>query len=763
MKEPFDYVDPFIDTAKPRIRWVFTVFTARPFGMVRLGPNTDPVGTWDAGYRYNSDRISCFSHLHAWQLAGVPVMPITGELRGPGGYREYASGFRHSTETAVPGYYAVNLDDYGVRVELTATDRVGFHRYTFSDSRGRHVIFDLGAALGPAEMSGTYVQRVSTVEIEGYSENDTTHRRSKRCRVFFVARFNTPFTSWGGWCGQDIYRSIDEISGPDCGVFTSFSESEPKELLLKVGISYVSSENARMNMEAELPHWRFDDVRAESREIWGRWLGRIRIEGGSENNRTKFYTDLWRCLVGGQIMSDVDGTVSDLTGEGQVIQRLPLADNGEPAHLHINLQDGIWNSQWSLNLVYALVYPRTMSHICNSLIDMYRYGGLIPRGPTGCSYSFVMISAPSTPFIVSAYMKGIRDFNVITAYEGMRKNAFPGGLMSRAGYEFATCAGGGIEYYIDRGYIPERDDGTKAIHVDGAAQTLEYAYQDWCLAQLAKVLGYDDDHRLFSARSKNYRNLFDGTSGFMRPRNLDGSWIDPFDPLALTGWCEANAWQYTWHVPHEIHHLIELMGGNSGFIKKLDYGFRQAESMDFYAAKPALERDRAYINYGNEPGRYVAHLFNHAGAPWLAQKWARAVKEQTFSSVEPLGFCEDDDNGKAAATSLLLALGLFDLRGGADLEPRYEITTPVFDRITIQLDQEYYPGGRFVIETIGNRPENIYIQNATLNGQPLNGPWLYHGDVVKGGRLTLEVGPEPYREWGGEEPVDLHTDSLWSF
>lgn len=746
--EPYDLVDPLIDTAKPRIRWVFSVFTARPFGLVRLGPNTDPVGTWDAGYRYNSSKISCFSHLHAWQLAGVPVMPISGELKGPGGYDEYASEFNHGTEIALPGYYAVTLENYDLRVELTATNRAGFHRYRFPASKKRFVLFDLGAPLGPAEMSDTYFRRISETEIAGYSENATTPRRSKRCKVYFAAKFNVPFTSWGGWHGKEVYHEVNDISGSDRGAFLDFSDSGTDEVLLKIGVSYVSIENARANLDAEIPHWRFGLIRAQSRQDWNRWLGKVRIEGGIERHRKKFYTDLWRCLVGGQTMSDVDGSVSDLTGDAQVARKVPLGPDGRPKYPHISLQDGIWNGQWSLNLVYALIYPRTMSHVCNSLVDMYRYGGLIPRGPTGGSYSFVMISAPSTPFIVSAYMKGIRDFDVVTAYEGMKKNAFPGGLMSKAGYEFSTCLGGGIEYYIDRGYIPEEREAPGAIHVDGAAQTLEYAYQDWCLAQLATLLGHDEDKALFASRSENYSNLFDPATGFMRPRNLDGSWVDPFDPLALLGFCEANSWQYTWYVPHNLPRLIELMGGSESFIKKLDQGFRMAETMDYYAPKPDLERDKASVNYGNEPGRYVAHLFNHAGAPWLAQKWARAVKERTFSSVEPEGFCEDDDNGKAAATSLLLALGLFDLRGGADIDPGYEITTPVFDRITIQLDSTYFCGREFVIETIKNSKDNLYIQKASLNGAPLEGPWILHQDVVNGGRLVIEAGPAPNKAWG---------------
>jgi predicted alpha-1,2-mannosidase len=359
-------------------------------------------------------------------------------------------------------------------------------------------------------------------------------------------------------------------------------------------------------------------------------------------------------------------------------------------------------------------------------------------------------------------MKGIRTFDIESAYEGMRKNAFPGGLMSKAGYEHHTCVGGGIEYYIERGYIPEGRDVQGPMHVDGAAQTLEYAYDDWCLAQLASTLGKEADYRQFIQRSENFKNLYNPASGFMQPRNPDGSWLEPFDPLSLTGWCESNGWQYTFYVPHDIQSLIRLMGGRDAFTKKLNHAFEEAVSMDFYARKPELHRDAAYVNYGNEPGRFVATLFNHCGAPWLSQKWSRQVQEQTFSSVEPAGFCEDDDNGLAAATSALLAIGLFDVRGGAAREPAYEITSPIFDKVIISLDKRFYKGDRFTIEAQNSSRANTYIQSAVLNDRPLDRPWFHHEQLASGGVLTLNLGPKPNRTWGTrpeDAPPSMSTDN----
>ncbi len=696
---------------------------------------------------YNSEAIKYFSHIHSWQLSALPVMPTTGSFKGHMGSDTYCSRFSHETEIVYPGYHSVFLEDYGIRAELTSTDRVGFHRYTFPACDRSYILFDLGAELGPSTMSDALARKVNDKEIEGYVENDVTRRRPKPCKIYFVARFSKPFESLGGWTGKGVLPECDRILGKDTGVFVKYATHQDDVVLLKVALSYVSTEQARLNLDTELPHWDFDRIRDESRNVWNHWLSRIDVQGGTEKQRVKFYTDLWRSLLGANLISDVNGKYSDMTGPKRMVRQIPLRPDGRPKYPHLNAV-GFWGAHWSLSLLWGLAYPEIVSHYCNFLVDMYKNGGLIPRGPSGGNYTFVMIGAHSTAFIVAAYMKRIRTFDVKTAYEGMRKNAFPGGLMSKAGYEFNTYRGGGIEYYIDRGYIPEGRNVPGALHVDGAAQTLEYAYDDWCLAQLAKKLGRKDDYELFMRRSQNYRNLFDPDTRFMRPRNPDGSWLCPFDPLSLKGWCEANAWQYTWYVPHDVQGLIQLMGGRQAFMQKLNYAFEKAVSMDFYAPKPKLKRDAAYVNYGNEPGRFVAHLFNHCGAPWLAQKWTREVKERTFSSIEPLGFCEDDDNGLAAATSLLLAIGLFDVQGGAAQEPIYEITSPLFDKVIIHLDPKYYPGKQFIIETRNNDARNKYIQSATLNGKPLNRPWFYHHEFIAGGTLVLELGPEPNKKWG---------------
>jgi predicted alpha-1,2-mannosidase len=433
-----------------------------------------------------------------------------------------------------------------------------------------------------------------------------------------------------------------------------------------------------------------------------------------------------------------------MTGPAPRVRQIPLDAQGRPLYHHYN-SDAVWMTFWNLNQVWGMAYPRTYSEFVRFLLDMYRDGGLIPRGPTGHNYSFVMIGAHSTPLIVGAYMKGIRDFDVATAYEGMRKNHFPGGLMGHGHYEYQSAKLGGIEDYLRYGYIPI-DGRPKGWVADSASATLEYAYDDWCLAQMAKALGKEDDGRMFLRRAENYRNLFDRQSGFMRPRRRDGSWLSPFDPLASRYWCETNAWQFTWFVPHDVEGLIRLMGGRETFNRRLNDVFERGLAANFVAPSAS---NLGYVDYSNQPSMAMAHLFNYSGAPWLAQKWVREVKERTFGGATPdLGYRGDEDQGQAGALGVLMAIGLFQVRGGAELEPVYEITSPIFDRVTIHLDPDYYPGRKFVIVARNNSRENCYIQSAALDGWPLARPWFYHRELVKGGTLELVLGPQPNRRWG---------------
>ena len=748
-----DLVEPMVDAANSRFFYFNSA--SRPFGMVNLSPDMNLRGVWNTGYKYNEDTIRCISHIHCWEMSGIPVLPTTGVFQGHLGPDVYGATYTHADEVAKPGYHRISLTRYGVTAELTSTTRVGFHRYTFPAADSSNILFDFTTVLGSAETKEADVRRVSDRSIEGSVTMEATVRRPKPVTVYFTAVFDKPFIRFGGWKDGRRLSDAKALAGSRTGVFVGFRTSKGEQRMMKVAISYVSVEEARRNLAEELPHWDFDRVVRESADEWDRWLGRIRIEGGTHTEQRRFYTDLWHALQGRRIMSDVSGTYIDNTGPAPRARRVPLDEKGKPRFKMYN-SDSFWGAQWSLNTLWHLVYPEVTEEFVNSMLQMYDDGGLIPRGPSGGNYTFVMTGAATTPFITSAWLKGIRGFDIRKAYEGMRKNHMPGGMMSKAGYEHKTFKGGGIEEYISMGYIPFPLHPVKyGYHQDGAALTLEYAYQDFALAQLARLLGKDDDYALFTKRSQNYRNIFNPTIGWMWVKDREGRWAEPVDILRYeNGWNEGNAAQYSWWVPHDVKGLIGLHGGNDAFAAKLDRSFREARRHGFVSgiSENPVDREmkrRVYINYGNQPCMQTPFLFNYAGKPWMTQAWTREIVDSVYSGISPQkGYSGDEDQGLMGSLAVLLKIGLFSTDGGTSQKPFYEVTSPIFDRITIALNPAYYPGGRFVIEANGSGPANRYIQGATLNGHRLDAPFFSHEELVKGGTLRLTMGSRPNTAWG---------------
>jgi predicted alpha-1,2-mannosidase len=760
-QRPVDLVNPLVDSANSR--WFFFSSATRPFGMVNLSPDMGTAGAWESGYRYNQKTINFFSHIHAWQLSGVPVLPTTGKIKAHLGPEEYGSSYSHDHETVEAGYHSVILDDYNIKAELTSTVRVGFHRYTFPKSDQSAIILDLSAQLGPSGTDSGYVKKVSNQQLNGYAVMEKTRRRPKATKVFFTIHFNKPFDALHAFKDGELKGLVKKFEGSNGGVYPIFKTQEGEQLLMKVAISYVSIKQAELNLNTELPHWDFNAVVKDSKNQWNDYLGRIEIKGNTKDQQVRFYTDLWHALQGRRIISDVDGKYCDMTGEKQRIGQIPLDQNGKPRFNHYN-SDSFWGAQWTLNTLWHLVYPRISEEFINSMLLMYDDGGLIPRGPSGGNYTFVMTGASTTPFIVSAYMKGIRGFDIDKAYEGMLKNAMPGGIMSKVGYEHYTNKGGGIEYYIDRGYVPfplyEKQYG---YHQCGPGVTMEYAYQDWTLAQMAKALNKYDDYQMLIKRSANYKNIYDSTSGWMRGRTLDGNWIEPFNPLVYegdykdplgSGFVEATAAAATWFVPHDLAGLADLMGGKDNAARRLNQSFLIAEQHGFVAHNyrgdnfVSSHRRRAFINYGNQPSMQTGYIFNYFGQPWLTQKWVRDVIEEVYSDNDPQhGYSGDEDQGLMGALSVLMKMGLFEMKGGADIDPTYDLSSPVFDEIIIHLDKDYYPGGRFTITTQNNSSKNKYIQSVKLNGASMNQSWFHHNDLVKGGVLEYVLGKEPNYDW----------------
>jgi predicted alpha-1,2-mannosidase len=747
--DPVDYADPLIGSHDSR--WIMFPGPTLPFGMVKLSPDNEE-HRWKAGYDYKIDNIAGFSHIHSWTMAGLLTMPATGALKTrPGPERNPERGYRslidHSKETASPGYYSVFLEDYGIRAELTTTMRTGFQRYTFPQTDTARILIDL---LIPSEYNyelfWTEITKVSDREIQGRSFQQSLRKANYNEYVLnFVMRFSKPFESFNGWLKEDVYRNAEIVSSAfehqDVGAFVEFATSGGEQVLVQTGISLVSIEQARLNLETELdPYdWDFDAVRAQSRKTWNDLLGKIEVEGGSEADRIKFYTNLYRSYAGRTTWNDVNGKYIDMYEKEQTLP------DGTPS---VYGSDGFWITFWNLNQLWALVNPDITSRWVKSFLEIYDKGGWLPKGPTGIEYSGIMVASHQNSFIAGAYQKGIRDFDVEKAYEAIRKLQTEPGRPHEGG---GVVGNRHLEAYMRLGYVPEE--------VGPVSNTLEYAYDDWTLAQLALALDKKEDYKEFTRRAFNYKNVFDPEVGYMRRKHEDGSWVEGFSPFGQVAWLgpgyvEGNAWQYTYFVPHDLHGLIGLVGRDE-FNDRLEAGFATSHPHKFNSEKLGSNSLDGMgvlpVNHGNQPNMQAAWLFNHSGKPWLTQHWTREIMDLYYGITPEDGWLGDEDQGQMGAWFVMSAMGLFQMDGGASVKPVYEIGSPLFEKITIHLDPAYYPGGGFVIRARNTSSENRYVQSARLNKKKLGKPWFYHEELVAGGELVLDMGPEPNTEWGSDE------------
>lgn len=729
-----DKVYPTLDTENSR--WFFFSSASRPFGMVNLSPDTQIGGAWGSGYRYKTDTIKGFSHIHAWQMSGVSVMPVTVSKENKKNiYTDFYSKFSHDTEKITPGYHYVALDRYQITSELTSTKRVGFHQYDFPKNKQASILFNLNTILGPCKNVDGTLKKDTDTELSGKVVMKPTHRRPKPLTVYFKVKLN------------NAIESIEQDNNTGNYLVNLIN---PKEnVLMKVGISYTSVENANINIKEELPSWDFNAIVTQSKTEWNDLLGRIEIEGGTEIAQRRFYTDLWHALQGRRTISDFNGAYPDNCGGKFKLGQIPLNEQGQPKFNHYN-SDSFWGAQWTINTLWGLVYPEIMEDFVHSMMQYYKDGGMIPRGPSGGNYTYVMTGASSTPFVVSAIQKGIITDDLEGVYKALKKNHMPKGIMGKAGYEHKTNLGGGLEHYIKKGFAPYPiPEGKFGGHQDGASLTMEYAYQDWTLAQLAKKLGHQEDYNYFINRSKNYQNVFDESIGWMRPKNLDGVWKQDYDPYQVEhGFIESNGAQSTWFVPHDLNGLATLMGGSKKAVEKLNTQFETAEKLKFAAGTShALEGHPEYsripINFGNQPSIQTSFIFNKLGRPDLTQYWTRNVINKTFSGLATnTGYNGDEDQGLMGSLNVLMKIGLFQMNGGTEENPEYQIGSPIFDKVTIKLNPKYYSNNTFTIKTINNSSTNIYVNNVTFNDKPVENYKISQDNIVEGGEMILEMSDE---------------------
>jgi predicted alpha-1,2-mannosidase len=734
IKQPVDYADPLMGTSESR--WMLNPGATLPFGMVQLSPDNQG-DFWKGGYEYTVSSISGFSHIHSWTMAGLSVMPTTGivnpKISPPdaptttGSTAGHRSRIDKRTEKASPGYYSVNLLNYNVKVELTATTRCGFFRLTFPEAKTAHVLFNL---LFPAEypfkVLDAKITKVSDSEIEGFSKQ--TSAGFNDYTVYFVARFNKPFKSLGGWVHDTIRKNINGIKGSgDVGAFANFETKKGDVILLQTAISLVSIDQAKSNLEAEMKPfgWDFNAVKENARNVWNNLLGKIEVSGGTEINKKKFYTNLYRCYVARTIWSDANGKYRDPC---ENIRQLKDPDSPMFG------SDAFWNTFWNLNQLWTLVNPEIANEWVKSEIQMYKDGGWLSRGPSGIEYSGIMVASHEIPLIVSAYQKGIRNYDANMAWKAiLHQQTVPGGAYPCGG----KVGNEDLASYLRSGYVP--------VEAGPVSNTLEYAYDDWCTAQFAKALGKTKEYNIFIKRAHNYQNVFDPQTKFIRPKHKDGSWAKDFSPLDSRGYVEGNAWQYTFFAPHDVKGLIRLIGEKE-FNERLNDGFQKSKKSDFNATGDRM--GAYYINHGNQPNMEAAYLFNFSGEPWLTQKWVREIQERYYGSGPYNAWLGDEDEGQMGGWFVMSALGLFEMNGGASIKPTYEIGSPLFKKIIIHLDPKYYPGGKFIIEAKNASDENCYIQSAQLNGKKLTKPWFYHSQLIKGGELVLKMGDKPNKKWG---------------
>ena len=762
-EEILGYVNPNIGTVHSR--WFVYTPASVPFGMAKLGASTNGtygnVQGWEAvGYEDTHTSIDGFPCFHEFQVGGLSLMPVNGEVKTTPARLEnpqdgWRSTFDKSDEEAHPGYYSVLLKDYGIRAELTATKRVGFQRYTFPASESSHIIFNVGNREGESgNVRDSYAVCDGNV-VSGYIVTEPEYVKKYQagatvCMYFYATLSKAPESVSGfQYYGSEL-KDGNSIQGPGAVLVLNYKTSENEQIDVKLGLSYTSVENAKANYMAEAEDLSFDSARRSAAEDWSEQLSRIEVKGGSEDSRIKFYTGLYHCLLGRGLASDVNGAYPKNDG---TVGQIELGKDGKPVHNHYNT-DAIWGGYWNLTPLWALAYPEYYNDWCASQLLVYKDAGWLGDGIACSKYVSGVGTNMVSIALAGAYNSGIRDFDIETMYAAARKD----NLEWRDRIEGAGKMD--VRRFVEDGYVPYVDDPGFVAYEKGAtfsvSHTLEYSFSAYATAQLAKQLGHEEDYRQLMELSDGWAKVFDDDLKLVRPRVPGGEWIDNFDPYeSWRGFQEGNAMQYTFFVPQNPDSLIARMGKDE-FNERLDTIFTQARKTIFGGGKVAFAFSglSSPYNHGNQPSLHIPWLFNFSGKPYLTQKWTRLICDEFYGTdgEHGYGYGQDEDQGQLGSWYVLSAMGLFDVQGGACSEPTYQLGSPEFDEITVHLSKFNTKGGTFKIRAKGNSADAMYVQNATFNGKPLDRCWLYRDEVFNGGELVLQMGTEPSDVWNNSEP-----------
>ncbi|WP_129698814.1 GH92 family glycosyl hydrolase [Parabacteroides goldsteinii] len=736
------YVDTRIGTAHSR--WMIAPGPWMPFGMVKLSPDNQNAG-WQAGYQPTFESVGCFSHIHEWTMGGLGMMPTNGPLQTiVGDETDPDSGYRSRidklTEEAPLGYYKVDLTDYGIRAELTATTHCGFQRYTFpSDKDSARVLVDLHI---PAEydyqLEDVEIKKVSDTRIEGYSHQLSKYVWSsdadQEYTLHFVIEFDQPIESMGGWINKKREKTehLTAQNIKNAGVWLQFDTKKSPVVQARSGISLVSIANAAENLEKEISSpfgWQFDQVRNNQVNVWNDLFDRVLISTNDRLEKVRFYTNMYRALCSRNIWSDVNG---EWVSADEKVRRF-----SDPDDVALGC-DAFWNTFWNLNQFWNLVTPEWSNRWVKSQLAMYDANGWLAKGPAGMEYIPVMVAEHEIPLIVSAWQMGIRGFDGEKAFAAVKKMQTTPSQKVCGGY----AGNRDLMPYLKHRYVP--------ADLGRFSNTLEYAYDDWTVSQLAEALGKEEDAKLFAERGSWWKNAINPETGYAQMRNSDGSWSKDFDPFhsgANHHYVEGNAWQLTYFVPQNVPALAEMIGKDR-FVERLQWGFGASEPWRYNAPNDQ------YWDYpvvqGNQQSMHFAFLFNWVGQPWLTQKWSRSIIERYYGGGMANAYLGDEDQGQMSAWFVMAALGLFQTDGGCSIEPVYEIASPLYEKVVIDLGERFGRGQTFTIEAHNASRVNKYVQSAVLNGKQLQSFRFPASELLKGGTLTLEMGPTPDYSWGIE-------------
>ena len=737
-------VDPFIGTEEMGHTFPGA---AVPFGMVQLSPETDTIqysvnGKYNpevyrycAGYQYRDSTIVGFSHTHFSgtghsDLGDFLLMPTVGKLLlNPGTSRHpetgYRSSFRHGTEVASPGYYKVFLDDYKIKAELTATTHVGFHRYTYPKTSKAHLIMDLNYGIYnyPGKVLWSYVRVENDTLVTGYR---ITRGWARTRYIYFAMTFSRPIKDYGYqddenpvykgfWRKFDQQHHFPEMAGKKVVGWFDFNQEDGRPLEVKMALSAVSTAGALKNLEAELPGWDFDKVRRQAHDRWEKELDKIRIEA-PHDQMISFYTSMYHSFLDPIQYNDVDGKYRGLD------QNIYMA-NGFTDYSIFSL----WDTYRALHPLFTLIQPQRDGDMVESMLKHWEQSvhHLLPVWSHYSNENWCMIGYHAVSVIADAWMKGIRNFDGKEALKAMVASS------THRNYE-------GIGDYMDNGYVS--DD-----HQEGSASlTLEYAYDDWTIAQMARSMGQDSLAGVYQRRAENYRHLYDPKVGFIRAKAQDGTWKTPFSPLKTTGegYVEGNAWNYTFYEPQDVAGYIRLTGGNKAFVQKLDSLFEMQLPDQFFEQSEDIERVGIVGGYvqGNEPSHHIPYLYDYAGEPWKTQQRIHQIVASKYLPT-PGGLCGNDDCGQMSAWYIFSSMGFYPVCPGSN---QYVIGSPCVKKAVISVGK----GKTFTVLAPRLSAKNIYIRSVLLNGRKWNKTWLTHQDIINGGTLIFNMGNQPNKHWG---------------